>query len=179
MTQNWKIDRIDTITPKAFYNLIESNREHIYKTFPVTTTKCASLDKTKSYLQNALTIEKNKKGYYFYLRNTNDTLIGFICIKNIDENCRKCEFAYFIDKAYQGQGIISKAVNNICTYCFKELGMNKVFICTAKENIGSQRVALKNGFIKEAILRQEFKSGDGTLEDIIYFGLLKSEHNEK
>ncbi|WP_294733749.1 GNAT family protein [uncultured Flavobacterium sp.] len=179
MVQNWKIDRINTITPEVFYNLIESNREHIYKTFPATTANCANLEKTKAYLQNAITTEKDKRGYYFYLRNADNVLIGFICLKNIDENCRKCEFAYFIDKAYQGQGIISEAVNRICSYCFKELGMNKVFICTSKENIGSQRVALKNGFVKEGILRQEFKSGEGNLEDIIYFGLLKSEYNEK
>lgn len=174
---NWKTDSIDSITPETFYNLIERNREHIYKTFPVTTTSCADLDKTKAFIQNAIATEKNKNGYYFYLRDVaTNLLIGYVAIKNIDRKIMKCELAYFIDKEYQGQGITSQAVANTVTYCFEELGMNKVFICTSTTNIGSQKVATKNGFIQEGILREEFKNGKGKLEDIVYFGLIKSDY---
>jgi ribosomal-protein-serine acetyltransferase len=54
--------------------------------------------------------------------------------------------------------------------------MNKVFICTSKINTASQRIATKHGFQQEGILREEFKSGDEMLEDIVYFGLLKSDY---
>ncbi len=173
---HWKTDRIDSITPEAFYSLIERNREHIYKTFPVTTVNCADLSKTKAFIQNNSTIEKNNNGYYFYLRDvTTNLLIGYIVIKSIDRKIMKCELAYFIDKEHQGQGITSQAVANTVTYCFDELSMNKVYICTSTTNMGSQKVAIKNGFIQEGILREEFKNGKGKLEDIVYFGLLKSE----
>ena len=56
--------------------------------------------------------------------------------------------------------------------------MNKIFICTSKINFGSQQIALKNGFILEGILRQEFKNGEGILEDINYYGLLNSDHEK-
>ena len=174
---NWKTDSIDSITPEAFYNLIERNREHIYKTFPVTTVNCADFEKTKAFIENAIATEKNKNGYYFYLRDVaTNLLIGYIVIKSIDRKIMKCELAYFIDKEYQGQGITSQAVANAVTYCFEELGMNKVFICTSKTNWGSQKVATKNGFIQEGILREEFKNGEGKLEDIVYFGLIKSDY---
>ena len=35
---------------------------------------------------------------------------------------------------------------------------------------------LKHHFKQEGILRDEFKNGDGILEDVVYFGLLKSEY---
>jgi ribosomal-protein-serine acetyltransferase len=56
--------------------------------------------------------------------------------------------------------------------------MNKVYICTSKINAASQRIATKLGFQKEGILREEFKNGKAMLEDIVYFGLLKSEYQK-
>jgi ribosomal-protein-serine acetyltransferase len=56
--------------------------------------------------------------------------------------------------------------------------MNKIFICTSKTNFGSQQIALKNGFIQEGTLREEFKNHEGVLEDINYFGLLKSDYEK-
>jgi RimJ/RimL family protein N-acetyltransferase len=56
--------------------------------------------------------------------------------------------------------------------------MNKVYICTSKINLASQRIATKLGFQKEGILREEFKNGKAILEDIVYFGLLKSEYQK-
>ncbi|GGB78025.1 50S ribosomal protein L7 serine acetyltransferase [Flavobacterium suaedae] len=179
-TVNWKTECISAITPDEFFNLVERNRQHIYKTFPVTTVNCADFEKTKKHIENNSTIEKDNNGYYFYLRDvTTKLLIGYIVIKNIDRKIMKCELAYFIDQEYQGQGITSQAVANTVTYCFEELGMNKVFICTSTTNIGSQKVALKNGFIQEGILRKEFKNGEGTLEDIVYFGLIKSDYKNE
>lgn len=65
---------------------------------------------------------------------------------------------------------------DVIAICFKELSMNKIFICTSKINFGSQRIALKHGFIQEGILREEFKNSEGILEDINYYGLLKSDY---
>ena len=83
---------------------------------------------------------------------------------------------YFIDTDFEGKGIISKAVSEVISFCFNELKMNKIFICTSKINFGSQQIALKNGFVQEGTLRQEFKNGEGILEDINYYGLLKSDY---
>ena len=122
--------------------------------------------------------EKNKENYYFYIRNSETkNLIGYVCIKNIDTKISKCELAYFIDAAFEGKGIISKVVSQTIAFCFEDVMMNKVFICTSKINYASQRIALKNGFQQEGILREEFKNGEGILEDILYFGLLKSDYN--
>ena len=56
--------------------------------------------------------------------------------------------------------------------------MNKIFICTSKINFSSQQIALKNGFIYEGTLREEFKNFEGYLEDINYYGLLKSDYEK-
>jgi ribosomal-protein-serine acetyltransferase len=174
---NWQINTIENILPEEFYKLIENNKNHIEKTFPVTLVNCADLEKTVDFIANNIEIEKRKDGYYFYIRNsTTNDLIGYVCIKNINKTILKCELAYFVDAAFEGKGIISKAVLQTIAFCFNELMMNKIFICTSKINLASQRIALKHGFQQEGILREEFKNGDGVLEDINYYGLLKSDY---
>ena len=174
---NWKLDKIEDILAEEFFNLIDRNINHINKTFPVTVSNCFDLEKTTEFITNNIQKEKDKTGYYFYIRNLEtNNLIGYICIKKIDFNISKCELAYFIDKDFEGKRIISKAVSDVIAICFKELSMNKIFICTSKINFGSQRIALKHGFIQEGILREEFKNSEGILEDINYYGLLKSDY---
>jgi ribosomal-protein-serine acetyltransferase len=174
---NWKLDKIEDIHAEDFFWLIDRNRNHINKTFPVTVSNCIDLEKATEFIANNILIEKEKTGYYFYIRNLEtNNLIGYLGIKKIDYNISKCELFYFIDKDFEGKGIVSKAVSDVIAICFKELSMNKIFICTSKINFGSQRIALKHGFIQEGILREEFKNSEGILEDINYYGLLKSDY---
>lgn len=175
---NWEINTIENILPEEFYSLIIANKSHIEKTFPVTLSNCMDLEKTIAFIETNSKKEKNKEGYYFYLRHLGTgNLIGYVCIKNINYSLSKCELAYFIDKNFEGKGIISNVVSQTIAFCFNGLMMNKIFICTSKINYGSQRIALKNGFRQEGILREEFKNGAGILEDVVYFGLLKSDYN--
>ena len=176
---NWKLDRIENIHFKEFFDLINNNRNRIIKTFPVTVSNCVDLKTTEEFITKNLQIENEKTGYYFYVRNIEtNKLIGYIGIKKIDYHISKCELFYFIDNDFEGNGIISKAVSEVIGFCFKELKMNKIFICTSKINFGSQQIALKNGFKLEGTLREEFKNGEGVLEDINYYGLLKSDYEK-
>jgi len=175
---DWKIDRIENIQPEEFYKLVDKNRNHISKTFPVTLANSDSLSKAEDFLEISTDKEKNKEGFYFYARDikTND-LIGYLCVKTIDYRISKCELGYFVDEDFQGQGITSKMVSHAIDFRFNELLMNKVFICTSEINSASQRIALKHNFKQEGILRDEFRNGDGELQNTVYFGLLKSEYN--
>lgn len=176
---DFAIVRVKDIQPQAFFNLIEKNRQHLKKGFPYTILKCATPDTAKLLVKEYIQQEESKELYTFYLKNIkSNKLIGHINVKNINISVSKCELGYFVDKEYEGIGITSKGVSEIISFCFSELHMNKIFVCAARENIGSQQVALKNGFQQEGILRKEFKNPEGELHDIVYFGLLKSDYKK-
>jgi ribosomal-protein-serine acetyltransferase len=176
---DWKIDRLHHVSTEEFFKLIDKNRNHIHKTFPVTLANSDSLKKAEDFLAVSLDKEKNNEGFHFYARNIRtNNLIGYLCVKTIDYRISKCELGYFTDEHYQGKGITSKMVSAALEFCFNELKMNKVFICTSEINLASQRVALKHNFKQEGILRDEFRNGDGELQNTVYFGLLKSEYNK-
>jgi len=175
---DWKIDRIENVSPEEFYKLVDKNRNHIQKTFPVTLANSDSLEKAKDFLAVGQDKEKNNEWFYFYARDIKtNALIGYLCVKTIDYRISKCELGYFTDEDYQGKGITSKMVSAALEFSFNELKLNKVFICTSEINFASQRVALKHNFKQEGILRDEFRNGDGELQNTVYFGLLKSEYN--
>lgn len=175
---DWKTDRIENILPEEFYNLIQKNRNHIEKTFPVTLANSDSLKKAEDFLAISLDKEKNSEGFYFYARDIKtNALIGYLCVKTIDYRISKCELGYFADEDYQGKGVTSKMVSQALEFCFNELSLNKVFICTSEINHASQKIALKHNFKQEGILRDEFRNGNGELQNTVYFGLLKSEYN--
>jgi ribosomal-protein-serine acetyltransferase len=175
---DWKIDRIENVASEEFYKLVDKNKNHIKKTFPVTLANSDSLSKAEDFLAVSLDKEKNKEGFYFYARDLKtNSLIGYLCVKTIDYRISKCELGYFVDEDFQGKGITSKMVSDALEFCFNELMMNKVFICTSEINLASQRIALKHNFKQEGILRDEFRNGDGELQNTVYFGLIKSEYN--
>lgn len=166
----------EKLDANAFFELVNRNRDHLKTGFPYTVKACSNLEKTKKFLDRAIKMQQRKKGYYFYIFDTQQSkLVGLINIKNINRKIPMCELGYFIDKNLQGKGIVSKGVRVLVKFCFEQMKMNKIFICTDPDNKASQKVALKNGFVQEGILRNEFKDPNGNVHDVVYFGLLKDD----
>ncbi len=175
MNKSWEIFPLRTVKVKEFFQLIDKNREYLLPTFPVTVTGCQSLWSTKTFLAERKKEQKNKKGHAFVIKDIQTKrLIGYFSIKNVNEKIKRCEFAYFIDQDFQGKGFTSEVISNMIPMAFNDLEMNKIIIATSPKNTASQKVALKNGFIQEGRLRQEFKNYRNELEDVLYFGLIKN-----
>lgn len=176
--ENFSLKIISEKEYEAYYALINNNRERLKPFFPGTLKAVQSLDHAKVHLTNLHQKLKNKIFYPFGIYES-EKLIGWISIKNIDWRILKGELGYYIDESSEGKGIISQSVNEVVKFAFDELEMEKIFIRTGPNNLGSQRVAIKNGFIKEGVLRNEFRKESGELIDTIYFGKLKNRSDSK
>ena len=94
-------------------------------------------------------------------------------MKNLDWNVPKAELGYYIDRKYEGKGITTKALTRIISFCFNDLQLSKLYIRTHEENISSRKVAERNGFTLEGTIRKDYKTTDGRLVDLMYFGLVR------
>ncbi len=157
-----------------YYELIDNNKDRLKGYFPKTIKAVQNSEMAKDYLKKMFVRYSNKEIYPFGVY-INEELIGWISIKNIDWEIGKGELAYYVDKSNQGHGIISKAVKEIVNFSFSKLELEKLFIRTGPDNVGSKKIALKNGFKEEGVLRNEFRIGNGELIDTIYYGLLRRE----
>ena len=156
-----------------YFLLIESNRERIAKYFSNVTAANKDIESTAAFVVERLSLlEKEELISFVICDNLTQKVIGSIFLKNIDRKVQKAELSFFIDKNYEGKGIITKVVSLIIKYCFQHLLFNKIFLRIAEDNISSRRVAEKNGFVLEGTLRHDFKTPEGQFIDIVYYGLL-------
>ena len=72
---------------------------------------------------------------------------------------------------YQGKGIVSEAVREAVKYGFNSMNLHSIEAIIAPENHGSAKVLEKNGFVKEAHLKEnEFY--DGRFLDTVIYSIL-------
>ena len=102
--------------------------------------------------------------------------IGNISLQHIDYINRSAEIAWMISE--QGKGAGTEAGNQVIDYAFNILNLNRVWCGCVKENIGMVRVAEKLGMKQEGVSREAFFL-EGRYTDVIQFGILKGEWNER
>lgn len=96
----------------------------------------------------------------------------------LDEDNKNAGVGYIVHPEYWGHGIATKVARQLLDYGFNELELNRIWATTDKRNIGSEKVLLKIGMIKEGLLRQNIKLGSGYRDTLIY-SILQEEYNSK
>jgi ribosomal-protein-alanine N-acetyltransferase len=82
------------------------------------------------------------------------------------------ELSYqLFDRADDGHGFVSEAVGLLVRYLFENKALNRIRLIIHPGNAGSQRVAEKNGFRREGVMRGAFLSG-GRYEDVQLWSIL-------
>lgn len=158
---------------KALYELVARNKERLLRYFPITIRNNETRIATRKYLRH-LKERIKKKDLYTLGIYSSKGLIGVFYIKNIDWNSLKCELGYFIDKNDEGKGIMTKAFDQIIHFCFDHLELEKIYVRTSVDNVGSRRLVEKKGFALEGVLRNDFRIETNDLVDVAYYGILKA-----
>jgi|ERR1035437_1733253 ribosomal-protein-serine acetyltransferase len=159
---------------EQLFSLVTTNINRIKNYFPTTVKSITDNGTAVNYIAEKKRQAINRELFCFVIEDSEKQKIaGIIFIKSIDWNVCKAELGYFVDEKYAGKGIMSKSITKIIKYAFENLLLNKLYLRAALDNISSKKVAEKNGFEVEGILRKDFKTMDGTIIDLIYYGLLK------
>lgn len=158
----------------SLFELVQRNAERLAQYFPITLRKNLTFADTQNYIPVKIQEAVQKTGFTALLFDAvTDNPIGLLIIKKIDWNTKTCELAYFIDANYEGKGIISKAIEELCTYCFDSLKLETLVLRIGEDNPGSLRIAEKNNFIKKYILKDDHTDFQGNKMDVIHFELTR------
>lgn len=119
---------------------------------------------------------KEDAGYPFAIRrNDDDTLVGFLVIKDIMWASRNCSLVIGIgDKNQRGRGFGTDAMRVLLRYCFMEMNLYRVGLEVMAYNTGAIRAYTKAGFQPEGVLRG-FVYRDGVYYDIQLMSVLRPE----
>lgn len=161
---------------EPFYFLVHQNRDRLNTYFPMTVFHTNTLAQTRQYILDKIREARNQDFLLMMIHNEHGKLIGMMHIKHFDRFARKCEISYFIDEHHQNKGYATRAIREMIEYIFSRTDMEKIFCRIDPENAASIRVAEKSGFQMEGRLRKEFRTGNGDIVDVLYYGILKTKY---
>lgn len=106
---------------------------------------------------------------------SNNLHIGNIKIGPINFYNRNTQISYIVgNKNLWGTGIATSVISYIVNYCFESLDLHKVSALTYSNNIASQKVLIKNNFIKEAIIKKQLFF-ENKFVDMFYFSKFRDD----
>jgi ribosomal-protein-alanine N-acetyltransferase len=79
-----------------------------------------------------------------------EKLLGIIGYYRMKPEHYRAEVGYMLFPEYHRKGIVSEALQKVVDYGFKEIKLHSIEAVLDPENKGSEKVLIKNGFIKEA-----------------------------
>ena len=83
-------------------------------------------------------------------------MIGAIRLEKLNPTKQTAEIGYFVQQDFWGQGLATESLKTISFLALAEFGLRSLSIITHRENLASQKVALKAGFK----LARAFKGSD-------------------
>lgn len=154
---------------KNFYN------PEILKWMLFQPPKSFSIKDQKEWIKKNLLKVKEHRAYIFGINfEKNNEIIGVISLEKFNWKNKNAQIGYWLSKEYWGKGIIPEAVKTILTFAFKKLKLHRVYGAVFAENLKSQKVLEKCGFIKEGITRHAtFRYNKW--HDKIRYGILSNE----
>ena len=129
------------------------------------------LEDAKEYIALANQSE-GQTGIYRAILNDGKIVGNISVVKKKDIRKKDSELGYYLGKEFCSRGIMTEAVRQILSLSFNRLDIIRISAYTFAENIASQRVLEKNGFIKEGIARNSFFKNN-QIHDEFLFSILK------
>lgn len=102
----------------------------------------------------------------------NQKFIGLLGLYKIHVENFRAEIGYMILPEYHNRGIVSEAILAVNNYGFDVINLHSIEGVIDPANFASEKVLLKNGFVKEAhLIENEF--AEGKFWDTVIYSLLK------
>ena len=142
--QDIKLERLKTSDSKELYKAIKCSYSEISKWLdwlaPVYTMKSAE---DFIYLQMSNWI--NELEYTFAIKNHSDEFLGVISLHLFDKQNDVASIGYWMNSKHTSKGYCTQALKLLVANTFKPLGLIRIEVIVAKENLASQKVAENAG----------------------------------
>lgn len=166
---------IDHRDAEELFELSDRSRDHIRTWLPwINFTK--EVEDTRNYIKYSLKRYAENDGLTICVLS-HGKIAGVVDFHEIDDKNKVTSIGYWMGEEYKGRGLLTRACRFLFSYAFDELGMNRIEIRAATENVKSRGVPERLGFRQEGIIRQAAKLYDEYTDHAVY-GMLKSEWNK-
>jgi len=103
------------------------------------------------------------------------TVIGTIGFQEWSLEHKRANISYALFPENWGKGYASEAIEQVISYCFQELGLERIGAVVFIENEASNNLLTKIGFQKEGVLKN-YMYQNGVAHDTNIYSLLKNNY---
>jgi ribosomal-protein-serine acetyltransferase len=132
--------------------IVKRNYEHL-RPFLHWVTIDYSLESAREFIRQAQKAAAENTSQAFGIFQ-NEKIIGVISFVGFNWQSRSTEVGYWIDKNYEGKGVVTDSCKVLINYAFAELKMNRIEIRCATQNVKSRAIPERLNFKLDGVLRQ-------------------------
>ncbi len=143
---------IDEKDAAEILEIVKRNYEHL-RPFLHWVTIDYSLESAREFIRQTqkAVAENTSQTFGIFYR---EKIVGVVSFVGFNWQNRRTEIGYWIDKNYEGKGIMTDACRVLINYAFSELKMNRIEIRCATENVRSRQIPERLNFKLDGVLRQ-------------------------
>lgn len=173
---SWAIDDqavVRTLTlddAEVVYRAVEENRARLRPYMPREKTTRSS-DDVRAFIERSLASPTDQESNGIWVAEEYAGSVG----PSVDTEMNAGEIGYWNVRAFEGQGLITKACRLFIDHGFRERKLHRIEIHAAVDNRRSRAVAERLGFTHEATMRVGHRKPDDTYVDQVVYGLLEGE----
>lgn len=136
-----------------------------------------SIDESRDFITTREMASQGGEWYSFGIfERDSGRFLGGVGINFVNRVHRLANLGYWVRTSAAGQGVATTATRLAAKFGFEEVGLQRIEIVAAVENIASQRVAEKAGAKREGILRRRLWFRGQSL-DAVLFSLVPEDLN--
>jgi len=156
----------------SLFEAINRNRAHLrpWLLWVDATTK---QEHSLHFIEHSLIQLNNQEGIALGIFH-NREVIGGVGMIEWNHRLKKAQVGYWIDKRYEGKGILSLCIERFLDFLFTKLDLNKIEIQFVVSNKRSAAIAEKLNARIEGVLRDSYIV-NGRYEDLVVTGILKKD----
>ena len=150
----------------SLYALVDGNRKYLRQWLPWVDTQQGPHD-SGQFIEGARNDNQAGVALTLGIEHQGD-IVGVIGFHEFDNENRQTSMGFWISSSHQGKGIVSSSCARLIEYAFTDLGLNRVVMNIAEDNVPSRRVAERMGLVYEGTSRQSEWLYDHFVNQAIY-----------
>ena len=131
------------------------------------------IEQAEQLVRHFAMIYEQKKGMRWAIEQKDQPgLIGTIGFNLLSILHKRTEVGYELHPDFWGKGLVGEALDAVVKFGFEELKLNRIAATVFVENEASKQVLIKQGFVREGLLRQYILQS-GIAHDVYIYAKIK------
>lgn len=129
--------------------LVRANREFLAPWEPLHDERYFTEAGQRASISAALAEHEQGRGLPYVILDSDGSVVGRVNLNTIVRGAfQSASLGYWLAETAGGRGVATMAVRDIIRVAFTELGLHRLQADTLEDNVASQRVLERNGFVR-------------------------------